>query len=126
MVSRIYRSVTHEPEFDFVDYVEEWFRHRYGAENVEREHYQPMPNWYCDLRVDTGYATLYIEVENDSGSIRSGIAQALGYAAEDQTAGVPMVVTPRGHINNEKIERLRQSSTVVVREFDAEDGEFVY
>lgn len=118
--------MTHVPEIEFADHVEEWFRARYGAENVKREHYQPGPHWFCDLRVNTGYATLYIEIENDTGSVRTGISQALGYAAEDRVAGIPMVVTPSGHINDEKAKRLRQSSTVVVREFDADAGEFVY
>lgn len=117
--------MTHEPETDFAESVAYWFETVYGTENVQREVYQPEPRWFVDIVVDVGFATLFIEVENDAKSVRPGIAQALGYAAADQVAGVPVVVTPAGHLTDAKIERLRRSTTVPVREFDAERLEFV-
>jgi len=101
-----------------------WFEERVGPENVQRQVYQPGPRWFVDIVVEVGYATLYVEVENDADSVRPGIAQALGYAAGDTAAGVPVVVTPKGQLHDAKVQRLRHSSTVLVREFDLEAGTF--
>lgn len=118
-------AYAHTPEAPFEDQVATWFRARYGEENVTQQHYQSEPRWFVDIRVDVGYATLYIETESRSYEVRSGVAQSLGYSAEDLVAGVPMVIAPKGHIQEEKINRLRQSTTVAIREFDEEKGVFV-
>lgn len=115
----------HAPESEFIDAVADWFSDQYGAANVSRQVYQPGPRWYCDLVVHTGYATLYIETESRAGEIRNGLAQALGYCAADLENGIPIVITPAGHIDSERVLRLQQSTTAVIREFDADAGEFV-
>lgn len=118
-------AYTHRPEKPFEDDVAHWFACRYGEENVDTQVWQPEPRWYCDIVVTTGFATLYIECESRASEVRHGIAQALGYAADDPVAGIPMVITPKGHLNEKKVSRLRQSTTVAIREFDAEAGTFV-
>lgn len=117
---------THIPEATFEEHVEQWFRLRYGEENVETQHYQSDPRWFVDVRVNTLYAVLYIELESRASEIRPGIGQALGYAAADPVAGVPMVITPAGHVYDRKIERLRQRSPALIREFDEERGVFLH
>lgn len=116
--------MTHEYEVTFADAVEEWFRQKYGRDAVETGVYQPEPYWFVDIVVDTGYATLFIEVENDAGSVRNGIAQALGYAAADPVKGVPMVVTPVGHVDSADVRRLRRETHVLVREFDMDSNDW--
>lgn len=117
--------MTHSDEKPIEDVLAEWFAERYGAENVHQQQYQAEPRWFCDIVVETEYATLFIEVESRASEVRSGIAQALGYCADDPVRGVPMVITPKGHISGPRIERLRKSSTVVVREFDEQERRFV-
>lgn len=117
--------MTHSDEKPFEIALADWFAERYGEGSVKTQVYQPEPRWYCDIIVDTGYATLFVECESRAGEVRHGIAQALGYAAADRRKGVPMVVTPAGHLTDAKVQRLQQSTTVVVREFDAELMEFV-
>lgn len=116
--------MTHSPEKPFEDAVVDWFREQYGDENVEQQRWQPDPRWYCDVVVETPYAILFIEIESRASEIRPGIAQALGYCAEEPAIGVPMVVTPVGHLDEPRVARLATSSTVVVREFDPEGGEY--
>lgn len=117
--------MTHKTESNVQPAVARYFIDEYGGENVELQQYQPGPRWYCDIVVQLDWATLFIEVENDADSVRSGIAQALGYAAADPVGGIPMVVTPAGHLNSERIDRLRRSSAAIVREFDTDREEFV-
>lgn len=112
--------MTHVFEHEIEPRVAEWFEQEYGETCVETQVYQPETQWYCDIVVDVGFGRLYIEVENDSGSVRSGIAQALGYAAQDSVAGIPMVVTPVGHLDRTRVDRLRQNTGCLVREFDEE------
>lgn len=118
-------AYTHSPEAPFEDDLAQWFSLRYGEENVEQQQYQSEPRWYCDITVQTGYATLYIETESRSSEVRSGLAQCLGYAADDLVAGIPMVVTPKGHLSEKKVNRLRKSVHAPIREFDEEAGVFV-
>ena len=117
---------SHEPEAPFEEQVANWFRAVYGDENVQQQRYQPAPRWFCDIFVDTNHIRLFIEVESRASEIRPGLAQALGYAAEDPAYGVPMVVAPVGHlpIDTERLSRLRQSSTVPILTFDPERGIF--
>lgn len=117
--------MTHIPERTFEDSVEAWFVERYGRENVERQYYQRGVRWFVDLLVRLPYGTLYIELESRASEVRNGVSQALGYAAEDPEKGIPMVVVPAGHLDEERTNRLRQSSTVVIREFDEERRTFV-
>lgn len=112
--------MTHESEAEFADAVAEWFETAYGRQNVEREVWLPRVRWYCDIVVAADPATLFVEVENDADSIRSGIAQALGYAATEPITGVPVLVTPKGHLDTERVRRLREATPVIVREFDGE------
>lgn len=115
----------HTPEDSFEDAVAAWFIERYGEKRVARQVYQPDPRWYVDLVVEVEYATLFLEVESRASEIRPGVAQALGYAAADPVGGVPMVITPPGHLSERKVDRLSRSTTVVIQEFDEEAGEFV-
>lgn len=119
---------TELPEPDFQDALLEWFQDHYGEENAVQEYYQPGPRWYCDIRVETPYATLFVECKTasagDSG-IRAGIAQALGYASYNEEHGVPMVVVPPDTLSDRRIARLQKATTVVVREFDHEEGAFL-
>lgn len=117
--------MTHEPERDFQPAVADWFRDRYGTDAVETGAHIDDPDWYCDIVVDVGFAVLYIEVENDADAVRPGLAQALGYAADDEVAGVPMVVTPVDHIDDTRADYLRRSSHALIREFDVDAGVFV-
>lgn len=115
----------HLPEREFSERVADWFRDQYGADAVATQVYQPAPRWYCDIVVHTGYATLYIETESRASEIRSGLGQALGYCADDLETGIPVIVTPAGHLEPEKVAPLRRSGTALIREFDLETGEFV-
>ena len=116
----------HRPEAPFEDNLADWFRAAYGEENVEQQQYQRPVRWYCDVVVELPFATLYIETESRPGEVRPGVAQALGYAADDLQRGVPVVVCPAGHLPAaERLRRLRQSGTVLIRAFDAEHGVFV-
>lgn len=116
--------MTHKYESEFEKNVIEWFVGEYGEENVERQAYQSEPRWYCDVVVDVDFAKLYIELESRASEVRPGMAQALGYAADDLERGVPMVVTPKGHVDEERLKRLRRSGTVAIREFDGESLEW--
>lgn len=111
----------HESEAEFDDHVIEWFRTEYGEGAVETQHWQPGPDWRPDLIVDCAWCRLFVEIENDADSVRPGLAQAMGYAGADTVAGVPMVVTPAGHLDPTRADRLRTHG-VLIREFDAETG----
>lgn len=117
--------MTHKSEADFADALAEWFEHVYGRSNVEREVYLSDVRWYVDLVVHADPVTFYVEVENDAESLRRGMAQALAYAAADPVTGVPVLITPKGHLDSERVRRLRESAPVVIREFDTESGGFV-
>lgn len=117
--------MVHRTEKSFGDIVEAWFVKRYGGGRVHRQVYQPGPRWYVDLVVEFPFGTIYAELESRESEIRSGIAQALGYSSVDPRGGIPMVITPKGHLSGRKVERLAQSTTVVVAEFDDERGEFI-
>lgn len=117
--------MTHSAEKPIEDVLAEWFAERYGAENVEQQQFQRAPRWFCDIVVETEYATLFIEVESRASEVRHGVAQALGYCADDTRLGIPMVVTPKGHLDDPRVERLRQSTTCLIREFDEEERRFV-
>lgn len=116
--------VTHEPEKDVEPAVAGWFEVAYGADAVERQAYLPDVRWFCDVVVECGWCTLYVEVENDSASVRPGAAQAAAYAGTDP-AGVPAVVVPEGHTDGARVEAVRRGTGVLVREFDAAEGRFV-
>lgn len=115
--------MTHGEEDTFHDSVVGWFKRIFGHQNVHENVYQPEPYWFVDLVVDLPFCRFYIEIENDADSIRPGIAQAQAYAAAEPVSGVPMVVTPKGHL--EDAARLRASTPAIIREFDAEAGEWV-
>lgn len=117
--------MTHKYETEFEKDVVEWFEHYYGEDRVESQVYQSEPRWYCDVVVDVDFATLYIELESRASEVRPGISQALGYAADDLEEGVPMVVTPKGHVDKERLRRLRMNTTALIREFDGESSEWV-
>lgn len=117
--------MTHSREAPFEDILAEWFRERYPDTNVTQQVYQPGPRFYVDIVVEFPFGTLYIETESDANEVRSGVAQALGYCADDLVMGIPVVVTPKGHLDDAKVRRLRQSTTVLIREFDEEAKEFV-
>lgn len=114
--------MTHLSEAEFRDAIVAWYRTK--DKRAESEVYQAGPYWYVDIVVTEGDLTRYIEVENDADAIRHGVAQALGYAAHDPN-GVPMVVTPPGHLEKPDVQRLRQGSQAIIRAFDAEAGEWV-
>lgn len=116
--------MTHLSEDEFTGVVHRWWIERVGEANVHREVYQPDPYWFVDLVVERPEVTWYIEVENDAGSIRHGVGQALGYAA-DHPAGEPMVIVPADHTHRPDVDRLRESQAVLIREFDAEERAFV-
>lgn len=115
----------HQTETAFESAVAEWFKEEYGPNAVTRQKYLEGPRWFCDIVVDTGFARLFIEVENDAGSIRDGIGQTLGYAATDLERGFPMIVTPAGHIDKDRLALLRQNGSTLIREFSAEEEVFV-
>lgn len=116
--------MTHLTEAEFEDILYEWFVGEVGEEQVMQQVYQPGPYWFVDLIVKRPEVTWYIEVENDRGSIRDGVGQALGYAAGHE-GGEPMVIVPAGHLEQSEIERLRQTQAVLIREFDVDEEEFV-
>lgn len=116
--------MTHEPETDIEDAVLAWFVGTFGVENVDQQVYLPEPRWFCDIVVEVGFGRLYIEVENDANSVRPGIGQALAYAGTDP-AGIPLVITPKDHLDPDRREILQQRMGVLVREFDTEAMEFV-
>lgn len=115
--------MTDQPETDIEPAVADWFRERY-EDGAETQVWQPEPRWYCDIVVEVGFARLYIEVENDADSVRPGMGQAIAYAGQDPIAGIPMVVTPKDHLDEARAERLRCWSPAIIREFDTEEMEF--
>lgn len=117
--------MTHTPEAPFEDIVADWFREHYPEAAVSQQVYQPGPRFYVDIVVEFPFATLYIETESRAGEVRAGVAQALGYAAADLVLGIPVVITPRGHLDEAKVRRLRRSATVLIREFDDAEQRFV-
>lgn len=117
--------MTHIYESEFGKSVVEWFESYYGEDAVETQVYQSEPRWFCDIVVDVTFGTLYIEVESRASEVRPGVSQTLGYAADDIERGVPMVVTPKGHVDEERLRRLRMNSTVLIREFDEDSEEWV-
>lgn len=116
--------MTHFPEDSFERTVADWFRNQYGEHCVETQQYQADPYWFVDIVVNTGWCQLYVEIENDARAVRHGVAQSEGYAGAD-VHGIPMVVTPKGHLDPVRAERLRRGGAALIREFDAEAGEFV-
>ena len=116
--------MTHLSEATFHNRVRQWFENQYGERAVKSEVYQPGPRWYVDLVVTLPSHTLYIEIENDAASVRDGVGQCIGYAGADPH-GVPVLITPPGHLNTTRAGRLQSGSPVIIREFDAEAGEFV-
>lgn len=117
--------MTHIDEIDFEMAVAEWFRATYGDDAVEQQVYQDGPYWFADIVVDLDFATLYVEVENDADSVREGVGQAIGYAAVLPNEGIPMVVTPEHHLDDDEVARLSKGSSVVIREYSVDDGGFV-
>lgn len=117
--------MTHKPESGIEPLIADWFRERYGGEAVDTQAYQSEPRWFPDIIVSLGWGTLFIEVENDADAVRDGVSQALGYAGADEVGGIPMVVTPAGHLDGARVQRLRNKSNCLIREFDDEAEEFV-
>lgn len=116
--------MTHEPEAEIEPLVADWFRDRYGEGNVEQQAYLSGVVWFCDIVVDVGFARLYVEVESRASEVRPGIAQAAAYAGTDPI-GVPLVVTPKDHIDPERREAYRRGTSVLIREFNDETETFV-
>lgn len=116
--------MTHKPEAQIEPAVAEWFREEYGEENVGTQVYLSGVSWYCDIVVNVGFGRMYIEVESRASEVRPGLAQAAGYAATD-AMGIPLVVTPKDHIDPARYEAYRRGSGVLIREFDTASGTFV-
>lgn len=114
----------HTPEGDFEPEVAEWFERRYGEDAVRRQVWLGGYRWFCDVVVECGWCTLYVEVENDAGSVRPGFGQAAGYAGTDPNEGLHLVVVPAGHTDEARLDALRREGAFV-REFDAGAGEWV-
>lgn len=85
---------------------------RFGADAVEHEQYLEETTAYADYWVDLGVVILAIEVENDADSVRSGVAQALEYAQNDDRA-VPLVITVEGHVDAAQADQLRDICPII-------------
>lgn len=101
----------------------EFLEAEYGPEAVDSQVYLPESTRYCDIVVDLPVATLCIEVESRFSAAIKGVGQALLYAAHYRD-GVPVVVLPADHTESPEMEML-QGGAAVIKEFDAEAGEFV-
>jgi len=84
----------------------------FGSDAVEHERYLDGTGGYADYWVDLGVVTLAIEVENDADSVRSGVAQALEYAQNDDRA-LPAVITPEGCVDEAQADQLRDICPIV-------------
>jgi len=84
----------------------------FGAEAVEDEKYLDGTGAYADYWVDLDVVILAIEVENDADSVRSGVAQALEYAQNDDRA-LPALITPEGHVEQAQADQLRDICPII-------------
>lgn len=113
--------MTHADEADFAPQVEAWLVDTFGDDAVESGKWLSRTTCYADFWVDTGVVILAIEVENDAGSIRDGVGQALEYAQNDPRA-VPVVITPVGHADDDQADALRNVCPII--EYDPDgDGD---
>jgi len=112
------------PEDEFQDILEEFWISEVGEKNVEREVFQPDPYWYVDFIVKRPEVIWFIEVENDLNSVRKGVGQGLGYSSDNQF-GEPMVIVPYFDTDKTDLQKIRQSQSIISREFDHEAMEFV-
>jgi len=94
----------------------------FGADAVEHEKYLDGTSAYADYWVNLGVVILAIEVENDADSVRSGVAQALEYAQNDDRA-VAVVITPEGHVEQAQADQLRDICPIIELPTDDVDEE---
>jgi len=87
-------------------------RELFGVDAVEHEKYLDGTTAFADYWVDLGVVVLAIEVKNDADAVRSGVAQALEYAQNDDRA-VPVVVTPEGQVEQAQADQLRDICPIV-------------
>lgn len=113
--------MTHLSEAAFVESLQERFERQFGADAIEREYWCDDTGCFADFWVDVGDLILAIEVENDEDSVRSGVAQALEYAANDPRA-VPVVYVPAGHVERAQVQALRSVCPIVEVDVDDADG----
>jgi len=98
-------------------------RDRFGADAVEHEKYLDGTGAFADYWVDLDVVVLAVEVENDADAVRSGVAQALEYAQNDDRA-VPVVITPEGRVEQAQADQLRDVCPIVELPVpDLEEGE---
>jgi len=116
--------MTHAPESEIEPAVADWFQETYGTDAVETQRYLPGVRWYCDIVVDVGFATLFVEVESRADAVRAGLAQAAGYAATRRD-GIPLLVTPPDHVDAHRRLAFETGLHVPIREFDSEKGDFI-
>ena len=84
----------------------------FGVDAVEHEKYLGTTGSFADYWVDLDLFVLAIEVENDADSVRSGVAQALEYAQNDDRA-LPAVITPEGCVDEAQADQLRDICPIV-------------
>ena len=105
-------------ELAFADeHVGPWLADLFGAENIEQEVYLDNSGRYADFWVDLGQFAIAVEVENDWEASVKGVGQAMLYAKHEQNVW-PLVVVPKGHIEQPEFDYLRERSPVAIVEVD--------
>jgi len=109
--------MAHISEEEFQCRLEEFFRDEYRgmAVSIERQKWLSGISGYADFWIELPEVTLAVEVENDTGSIRPGCAQAMEYASADSDA-VPVLCVPEGHTESKVVEIFRGRG-VLIKEF---------
>lgn len=103
--------MVHESEKSFHDKVHEYLIDAYGENNVTSKVYLEESYRFADFWVHTPIVDLAIEVENDFNAVIRGVGQAFLYAAHSKNA-VPVVIVPKGHIEQPEVDMLRQRITI--------------
>lgn len=118
----------HVPEKDIQPAVVATLRSYDWFESVETQVYQDEPWWYVDVVARTPMATWYMELENDGNvsTIRSGMAQAMGYAQyANSPRAIPAIVIPRDHGEEPDWSIMRKTFPGPALEYDTETDVFL-
>jgi hypothetical protein len=112
--------MTHEYESAFHERVHAWLREAHPEAEVAHEHQYPATDRIADFLVRREWCTLAIEVENDANAVVKGVGQAMQYAAHHPN-GVPVVVTPAGHVDRPEMDLYASATPAVMVEL-TDDG----
>lgn len=112
---------------DYLTRVQAYLERTFGAPNVSPDTYYANEGYHPDFVVQGPFCTFVIEVENEVGNGRSGLGQALDYAAiesQDEVTKqvVPVVIVPTSEYTNTDWQNRLAQSRVLIAPFPRAKG----